>query len=274
VDTSTLKVDSTNNRVGIGTASPGSALDVRFSTNPAVDNAVPTNALRVFTSVAQAVDVGGQIGLGGLYDATTFQAFANISGKKENGTSGNNAGYLVIGTCDSGGTMAERYRIDSTGISTWSVAGTTAMTLNSTGLGIGVVPANNKFQVAGNVGLPNSCTASGETSGVFSIDVANLLTLTGANWRQCSLLLVYSGVDTGLGNSTVLQTVVTLQGLSTYGTISKNDIVGTASVAVSNDTTTGARITVTVPTGNAGSVYVMLLGGAGATTRPSITINA
>ena len=137
VDTSTLKVDSTNNRVGIGTASPGSALDVRFSTNPAIDNAVPTNALRVFTSVAQAVDVGGQIALGGLYDATTFQAFANISGKKENGTSGNNAGYLVIGTCNSLGTMAERYRIDSTGVSTWSVGGSTAMTLNSTGLAIG-----------------------------------------------------------------------------------------------------------------------------------------
>jgi len=140
VDTSTLKVDSANNRVGIGTASPGSALDVRFSTNPAVDNAVPTNALRVFTSVAQAVDVGGQIGLGGLYDATTFQAFANISGKKENGTSGNNAGYLVIGTCNSLGTMAERYRIDSTGVSTWSVSGSTAMTLNSTGLGVGGSP--------------------------------------------------------------------------------------------------------------------------------------
>jgi hypothetical protein len=142
VDTSTLVVDATNDRVGIGTVSPGSRLDVRFSTNPAINNAVPTNALRVFTSVAQAVDVGGQIGLGGLYNATDFQAFANISGKKENSTSGNNAGYLVIGTCDSGGTMAERYRIDSSGISTWSVAGTTAMTLNSTGLGIGVASAS------------------------------------------------------------------------------------------------------------------------------------
>ena len=137
MDTSTLVVDATNDRVGMGTATPGSRLDVRFATNPAINNAVPTNALRVFTSVAQAVDVGGQIGLGGLYNATDFQAFGNISGKKENSTSGNNAGYLVVGTCDSGGTMAERYRIGSTGISTWSVAGTTAMTLDSTGLGVG-----------------------------------------------------------------------------------------------------------------------------------------
>ena len=151
-------------------------------------------------------------------------------------------------------------------------ASNTKMTLNSTGLGIGVVPANNKLQVLGNIGLPNSCTASNETSGVFSIDVANLYAAAGAVWRQCSFLLVYSGVDQNLGNSTVLQTIVTLQGLSTWNTISKNDIVGTASVAVSNDTTTGARITVTVPTGNLGSAYVMLIGGM-TSTRPSITIN-
>jgi hypothetical protein len=109
---------------------------------------------------------------------------------------------------------------------------------------------------------------------VFSIDVANLLTLTGGNWRQASILLVYSGVNTDLSNPTVLQTVVTLTGLSTWNTIAKNDIVGTASVAISNDTTTGARVTVTVPVGNSGSVYAMLLGGAGAATRPSMTINA
>ena len=36
---------------------------------------------------------------------------------------------------------AERYKIDSTGVSTWSVGGTTAMTLNATGLGIGVTPS-------------------------------------------------------------------------------------------------------------------------------------
>ena len=162
-----------------------------------------------------------------------------------------------------------------TGAAIFQISDVDRLTIDTSGnVGVGVTPSANRFQVAGNIGLPNSCTASGETSGVFSIDVANLLALTGANWRQCSFLLVYSGVDTNLGNSTVLQTVVTLQGLSTYGTISKNDIVGTASVAVSNDTASGARITVTVPTGNAGSVYVMLLGGAGSTTRPSITINA
>jgi hypothetical protein len=165
-------------------------------------------------------------------------------------------------------TNIENYRITGvTGVHTWGVGGSTAMTLNSTGLGIGVTPANNKLQVLGNIGLPNVCMASGETNGEFSIDVANLFAQTGAVWRQCSLLLVYSGVDVNLGNSTVLQTIITLQGLATWNTISKNDVVGVASVAVSLDTTTSARITVTVPAGNFGSAYVMLLGGVGPTTR-------
>ena len=41
----------------------------------------------------------------------------------------------------------ERYNIDTTGVSTWSVAGTTAMTLNSTGLGIGRSPSY-RFQAS------------------------------------------------------------------------------------------------------------------------------
>jgi hypothetical protein len=35
----------------------------------------------------------------------------------------------------------ERYNINSTGVSTWSVGGSTAMTLNATGLGVGATPS-------------------------------------------------------------------------------------------------------------------------------------
>jgi hypothetical protein len=190
---------------------------------------------------------------------------ANTFAASFRGNGGTN--LVAIGTT-SGGASINGY--------TAGFAAPADLVLNPNGgnVGVGVTPSANRFQVAGNIGLPNSCTASGETSGVFSIDVANLLTLTGGNWRQASILLVYSGVNTDLSNPTVLQTVVTLTGLSTWNTIAKNDIVGTASVAISNDTTTGARITVTVPVGNSGSVYAMLLGGAGASTRPSMTINA
>ena len=45
------------------------------------------------------------------------------------------------------------YQIGATGISTWSVAGTTAMTLNSTGLGVGASPANDKILSLGSMGI-------------------------------------------------------------------------------------------------------------------------
>ena len=260
VDTTTLVVNPSGyaDRVGIGTETPGYDLEIAGAVR---------SSLAIRGNFAGGTDIAHL-----RFVNANGSVVGDIFSQNTNGGASDSA-YLSFNTTSSG-TSAERYRIASDGVATWSVAGTTAMTLNSTGLGVGVVPANNKFQVAGNIGLPNSCTASGETSGVFSIDVANLLTLTGANWRQTSILIVYSGIDTGASNPTVLQTVVTLTGLATWNTISKNDIVGTASVAVSNDTTTGARITVTVPTGNSGSVYAMLLGGAGGTTRPSMTINA
>jgi hypothetical protein len=111
-NTTQMTLNSTGLGVGV---SPGSRLDVRFPTNPAVDNAGGSHALRAWTTATQAADVGGQLGLGGLYDATNSQSFATVSGKKENATSGNNAGYFSVGTCGSGGTMVERMRIDSAG---------------------------------------------------------------------------------------------------------------------------------------------------------------
>jgi hypothetical protein len=108
VDTSTLKVDSANNRVGVKTATPAAPLHV--------------------ASGNIRVDDGYQLEFGG----------------SANSVAGSNATNTVQIYTNN----VERYRIDSTGISTWSVAGTTAMTLNSTGLGLGGVPSGvNRFAV-------------------------------------------------------------------------------------------------------------------------------
>jgi hypothetical protein len=122
VDTSTLKVDSTNNRVGIGTATPGAgySLDIlgaavggiRVSSNNypnlVVDSANSNGALVFFQE-------GGttQARIGHLTGVTGLEFSGN------NGTAATNV----------------HYGIDATGISTWKnvggVAGT-AMTLNAT----------------------------------------------------------------------------------------------------------------------------------------------
>jgi hypothetical protein len=76
------------------------------------------------------------------------------------------SGALSFGT----GGSNTRYNIDGTGISTWSVAGSTAMTLNSTGLGVGVTPASGDgsgvFKAAG--------TGSGATNTRVGLDVREI----------------------------------------------------------------------------------------------------
>ena len=90
---------------------------------------------------------------------------------------GSAAGAILFGTGNGAAAMAERYKIDSTGIATWSnvggVAGT-AMSLNSTGLGVGVSPTQ-KFVCAG----PRSYFAGG--GAVYGIGIGFNTTRTAAD---------------------------------------------------------------------------------------------
>jgi hypothetical protein len=135
VDTSTLKVDSTNDRVGIGQATPAYKLHVQgnagaqlvLQTNDTDATAKEgTVSARHYTNAEEPIST-----VGGF--ATSTNNYVYLGG----GFSGGNAAtFLGFHTAANNTTVTgtERYRIDSSGISIWSVAGTTAMTLNSTGL--------------------------------------------------------------------------------------------------------------------------------------------
>jgi hypothetical protein len=72
--------------------------------------------MSIVTTDGQAENIGGSIGLGGKFVAAgTSVLFAQISGRKENGTDNNSAGYLQFATQPNGGTPLERMRIDSSG---------------------------------------------------------------------------------------------------------------------------------------------------------------
>ena len=118
VDTSTLKVDSANNRVGVLTASPAQALDVA------------SGNLQVRT--------------GGTVFSDTFSNYGAALAI-------NAAGSLPL-RLQIGGSNA--YEITSGNIHTWSnvggVAGT-AMTLNSTGLGVGTASHSTRLGVVDTV---------------------------------------------------------------------------------------------------------------------------
>jgi len=176
VDTSTLKVDATNNRVGIGTATPNYILDVlgaspRFHIK---DNGTGTSLLDIENG-AGTLFVGrenstGSSGLSGV----PYAGIMYLQG----------AYPLIFGT-----NFVERYRIGSTGISTWSVAGTNAMTLDSTGLGIGMAPlASSKLSLFG---------GTGDTS---AADTISSLSRTSSTGNVLGGKLVLTAKDTAFGN--------------------------------------------------------------------------
>ena len=69
----------------------------------------------IYSNDSYAIDKGGSLMFGGQDGTTAMQWFAGIEGKKENGTSGNYAGYLGFYTRPAGSTPLERMRIDSSG---------------------------------------------------------------------------------------------------------------------------------------------------------------
>jgi hypothetical protein len=127
VDTNVLKVDTTNNCVGIGTATPNSY--------PEAPNLVVQTATNGGITIRS-----GASNYGGLFFADGTGADAYRGFVQYNHDYVGIVDALVIGTAG-----AERYRIGNDGTATWSVAGSTAMTLNSTGLGVGASPATKIF---------------------------------------------------------------------------------------------------------------------------------
>jgi hypothetical protein len=140
VDTSTLKVDSGANKVGINTTTLASTLTIRGT--------LQTNADYNLQSYYKD-------------NASTWLGYHLF---RDDGIN-----YLTVLSAQPWAVQvngSERFRIASDGVATWSnvggVAGT-AMTLNSTGLGVGVSPAT-KLDVnggTGGIGGQNHATFSG-----------------------------------------------------------------------------------------------------------------
>jgi hypothetical protein len=177
VDTTTLKVDSTNHRVGIGTASPGNLLHVQGSGDIARFTNGTNSAFFAIDSSGYTLFTGaGQTG-NGIY----AKASTNAVQLWTNGV--------------------QRYDIDSTGVATWSVAGTTAMTLNSKGLGVGGVATGDApiILVEGTAGLYAKFNSkvgaktwsAGYRSGTFQFEIQE---------DGTTRFVIQNGGNVGVGN--------------------------------------------------------------------------
>ena len=111
VDTSTLKVDSTNNRVGIGTASPTAALDVQGS----------SLRLQLQSSSNGAYSTWKYIGKNSSGTAVNFEQGLNIAADNAFELYDNQNTQLV-----------SRYISGVSGYHSWFLGGITGLTLNST----------------------------------------------------------------------------------------------------------------------------------------------
>ena len=164
VNTNVLKVDSTNDRVGIATATPGVRVDIVSDSNTSLAPVLRVNSNNVAVNTSLAYD--------GLIGSATLTI--------QSGTSS----PIVFNTNN----VNERYRIASDGVATWSnvggVAGT-AMTLNATGLGIGVSPGY----------LLHTAIASGANRNIARFQVngaSNGLTIT---WNHATTKMIVNFSD-------------------------------------------------------------------------------
>lgn len=101
-----------NGKVGVGTTIP-----IRSKLNISdINKTVGSNDYNLYvnTDDAQGSNIGASLGLGGQ-TGTDNNAFAVISGRKENSTSGDYAGYLQFATPNGSASMTEKMRISSNG---------------------------------------------------------------------------------------------------------------------------------------------------------------
>ena len=151
VDTSTLKVDSANDRVGIQSTLLNSRLTVRAGTIAGID---------IYRDDANANFAG-----------IRFKGTANSTVNAQIGWNGTQLRLEGTDEFLCATNSSDRFRISSTGVFTFETVGGvagTAMTLNATGLGIGVAPITSHIlSFAGPVAI------SGTNSGTRTSYITN-----------------------------------------------------------------------------------------------------
>jgi hypothetical protein len=145
IDSNTLYIDSTNNRVGIGTSSPDSALNIsRDNFNSSIQT-VPTNYSLTFFNFGATGEYGNQIGLSNGTNILSSFGFV------DEGAGGNTGIYFTTGNSSS---QTERLRINNNGnVGIGTTSPSTKLDVEGTGVPIEINSSNSntyKIQFADN----------------------------------------------------------------------------------------------------------------------------
>ena len=138
-------------------------------------------------------------------------------------------GVFSIQTSGSG--YSDKYTIATDGTATWSVAGTTAMTLNSTGLGIGAIPSY-PLDVLGssNAGIL-AVTCSSQVSSIRLRQTA-VINVATRNWEINTNSTAYGNLEFRVGASAQSDTYSTAVTFDSSANIFAKGIAGTSLVTV------------------------------------------
>jgi hypothetical protein len=205
VDTSTLKVDSANNRVGIGTASPAAPVDVQGS----------SLRLQLQSSSNGGYATWKYIGKNSSGTAVNFEQGLNIAADNAFELYDNQNTQLV-----------SRYVSGVSGAHSWFLTGSTAMTLNSTGLGVGVVPSAGKgaLQLSSGINFPATQVASSDANTLDDYEEGTWTGTLKGSVSDPTTPVTATGKYTKIGRQVFVE--ITFNGVNTTGASGNITVTG------------------------------------------------
>ena len=217
IDAGTLFLDATNNRVGLGTTSPGNQLVVYGTGGDAV-------SLFSGTTTTGAADTGNAIVFSGHDGAVLGRLFGRIGVYKENSTVGNVSSYMSFGTrLDPAGTV-EKMRITSAG----------NVGIGTTTIGTKLVVADTGQSLVGTAYNVADFTNAGQTLGTrIGYDSSNGAVIASAGVDKPIAFWQYNT------SNYVERMRITSTGDVGIGTTSPTTSAGYTSLSINNATNSG-----------------------------------